>query len=337
MKLQSKLDFGGITLAAALWLATLLALPQSAAAQTHLFPETNGFSMATWASTWEATPSVSGSSLNLTFQNNPAAGPAVWLNASNTNWTGAEGFVVDLSNPSPGSVGLIFQVFDAAGDSGPNLWVEGSLYPGESAIWSAELNSNSSTYGMEVAPPLVIGPGVISLWGAWFGGTFGLSHVNHVKITMSSYTGTNSPMITIRSMRAATPASEAALYTGLMDQFGQYAQGSWINKVATTADLAARLAAENADLAAHPVSTNWDTYGGWATGPSLTPPAGGFFSTTQYNGKWWLITPSGHLFWFVGLQDIGPSYFAIGLAGNMSWPSSRRAAPIPGATITPPT
>jgi autotransporter-associated beta strand protein len=285
-------------------------------AQTHLYPETDVASVTSYSSAWAATPVVTGSSLTIAFQNKPGTVPAIWMNATTTDWTGAQGFVVDISNSSPGSIGIVIQVFDAPGDSGPNLWVQGSLDPGVSTIWSSNLNANSRTYGMVAAPPLVIGPGMTTSGLNRFGGTFGLGHVDHFKIQMVSYSGTGVPAINLRSLRISQPSTEAAMYTGLMDQFGQYAQGSWTNKVASASDFAARLSAENADLAANPVPSDRDAYGGWAAGPTLASATSGFFSAAQYNGKWWLVTPGGHLFFSVGIQGANPRYFPIGLSGR---------------------
>jgi autotransporter-associated beta strand protein len=285
-------------------------------AQTHLFPETDVVNVTNVSSAWKATPTVTGSSLNITFQNDPAHGPAIWMNASSADWTGAQSFVVDLSNLSPGSTTIGLQIFDAPGDSGPSVWAQGGLDGGESTIWSINLNPNAlNTYGMISPPPLVIGPGVTSNWAGWPAG-FGITHIDHVKVFMGSYAGVGSPTINIRSMRISKPATEVAMYTGLMDQFGQYAQGSWLNKITSTSDLAVQLSAENADLAAHPVSAEWDSYGGWATGPAIASATSGFFSTAQYNGKWWLVTPGGHLFWYTSLQDMNPAYFPVGLASR---------------------
>jgi autotransporter-associated beta strand protein len=306
----------GFIIGATLWVVSTVAIPQGAHAQTHLFPETDVVNVTSYTGTWQATPVVTGSSLNITFQNDANTyGPAIWMNASSADWTGAQAFVVALSNLSPDSISLTFQIFDAPGDSGPSVGAAVSLDRGESTIMSANLNSNSyNTYGMGIAPPLVIGSGVTSTWSHWPSG-FGINHIDHIKIS-ASYTGAGSPTINLRSMRISKPSTEVAMYTGLMDQFGQYAQGNWLNKITSTPDLAARLTAENADLAAHPVSADWDSYGGWATGPTITSATSGFFSTAQYNGKWWLVTPGGHLFWYTSFTDINPSYFAVGLAGR---------------------
>ena len=56
--------------------------------------------------------------------------------------------------------------------------------------------------------------------------------------------------------------------------------------------------AEEKELADHPDPTGWDKYGGSKDGPALK--ATGFFYPAKHDGKWWLVTPGGHLFFSRG-------------------------------------
>ena len=89
-------------------------------------------------------------------------------------------------------------------------------------------------------------------------------------------------------------------YLPFVDQYGQFRHSSWKGKVMTDDDLRAELTREDAQLQSAPSS--WDQYGGWANGPQLT--ATGHFRTQKVNGKWWLVTPSGHLFYSLGINVI---------------------------------
>jgi hypothetical protein len=84
----------------------------------------------------------------------------------------------------------------------------------------------------------------------------------------------------------------------LFDEFGQYIHWEWPGKVHSVDDIRLHGQEESADLAAHPRPTDWDEYGGWATGPSLR--ATGAFRTEKYQGKWWLVDPNGKLFFSYG-------------------------------------
>ena len=89
-------------------------------------------------------------------------------------------------------------------------------------------------------------------------------------------------------------------YLPFVDRFGQYAHGKWMSKVSSYDELRTDLAAESESLQSAPES--WDEYGGWAEGPKLE--ATGHFRTEKVNGKWWLVTPSGHLFYSLGINVI---------------------------------
>ncbi|MBO4287943.1 MAG: beta-galactosidase [Kiritimatiellae bacterium] len=90
-----------------------------------------------------------------------------------------------------------------------------------------------------------------------------------------------------------------------IDQYGQFRHKEWPDKVHSDADFARQREKEEKDLAAHPGPKGWDKWGGWADGPQL-PKTGGF-STTKWNGKWWIVDPDGHLWWSHGPVRVLPS------------------------------
>ncbi|MEW6358772.1 MAG: beta-galactosidase [Planctomycetota bacterium] len=89
---------------------------------------------------------------------------------------------------------------------------------------------------------------------------------------------------------------------GIVDRFGQYTGADWPGKVHEVSDLEKRRDEEAEYLNTAPVPQDRDEYGGWAKGPQLE--ATGFFRAEKVDGKWWLVTPSGHLFWSVGLDCV---------------------------------
>jgi hypothetical protein len=102
------------------------------------------------------------------------------------------------------------------------------------------------------------------------------------------------------------PARDRSAYQGIVDSLGQYAREGFPGKVTRIPDLTARWRAEKEEhdrlLASLPPR---DRFGGLVSGPKL--PATGFFRTQQRNGRWWLVTPDGHLFFSVGIAAIRPS------------------------------
>ena len=87
-------------------------------------------------------------------------------------------------------------------------------------------------------------------------------------------------------------------YFPFIDKYGQFAHSDWRFKVKDDATLKKDLAAELQRL--KPAPETWDSFGGWKDGPTLK--ATGSFRTEKVNGKWWLVTPEGHLFFSVGLD-----------------------------------
>lgn len=102
------------------------------------------------------------------------------------------------------------------------------------------------------------------------------------------------------------------------DKFGQFKYRDWPGKTHNDEELRAGMAAEEADLAAHPGPADWDEFGGWAAGPKLE--ASGRFRVTKHEGKWWLVDPNGYLFWSWGPVRVTPSSAVTPLNGNPRTP-----------------
>ena len=96
--------------------------------------------------------------------------------------------------------------------------------------------------------------------------------------------------------RKVTPAN----YLPFIDKFGQFAHGNWLYKVHDASELRDDLRQELSDLKTAPDA--WDEYGGWKNGPQLE--ATGHFRVEKVDGKWWFVTPSGHLFYSLGINVI---------------------------------
>ena len=111
----------------------------------------------------------------------------------------------------------------------------------------------------------------------------------------------------IRAAGGYTPptawTSDATPFFPFIDTFGQYLHKDWPGKTESPADLAAKHAAETAELAAKPGPKDWDQYGGWSKGPRR--PATGFFRAEKVRDKWWLVDPEGRLFFSHGMDCVG--------------------------------
>ncbi len=87
-----------------------------------------------------------------------------------------------------------------------------------------------------------------------------------------------------------------------VDEFGQYMYDEWTDKIHSEADLKMYDEKENNDLALNPGPPEWNEYGGWLNGPLMK--ATGHFRVEKWEGKWWLVDPSGRLFWSHGLDCV---------------------------------
>ncbi len=113
--------------------------------------------------------------------------------------------------------------------------------------------------------------------------------------------------------------------TGMVDEFGQYALDDWPGKLKSAAALPRLRLQEEAQVRGFPSLGGLDAYGGWLEGPALAPRA--FFGTTQRQGKWWLVTPQGHLFFSLGMDGVDPGTGATQVPGRealFSWLPARR-------------
>ena len=131
------------------------------------------------------------------------------------------------------------------------------------------------------------------------------TNVLGLSVTMRYPVG--APKLEIRSVTLATNDPGDAVLGGnpLIDEFGQYVHADWPGKARSEADLKKSWAAETAALqgsATNPAPGR-DEYGGFA---DTQARATGFFRVEQIDGRWWFVTPAGHLFYSVGVNGIGP-------------------------------
>ncbi len=89
-----------------------------------------------------------------------------------------------------------------------------------------------------------------------------------------------------------------------VDKFGQYRHKEWPNKIHSIEDFKARIAQESDYNAKTPDIANRDKYFGWIN-PKYKFKATGKFRTQKVNGKWFLVTPEGNLFWSMGVNTVG--------------------------------
>jgi len=110
------------------------------------------------------------------------------------------------------------------------------------------------------------------------------------------------PPAKLFGMLKGPPRSKARPFFPFIDHFGQYKHAEWPGKTSSLDDLIRRRDLEAEELRTQPGPSDWDRFGGWATGPQLDGT--GFFRTHTYKGKWWLVDPEGKLFFSHGIDCV---------------------------------
>ncbi len=95
---------------------------------------------------------------------------------------------------------------------------------------------------------------------------------------------------------------DAATFLPFIDRFGQYRHKDWPGKTRSVAGLLLNARQEQEDLQARARPQGWNKYGGWTEGPRLK--ATGYFRVQKHKGKWWLVDPTGRLFWSHGIDCV---------------------------------
>ncbi|MBB6460477.1 hypothetical protein [Flammeovirga kamogawensis] len=88
-----------------------------------------------------------------------------------------------------------------------------------------------------------------------------------------------------------------------INKYGQYKHGEWAGKITNDEQFKEAIDKEALAFKKYTGSKEWNQYGGFSAGPRYE--ATGSFRTQKINNKWWLIDPTGHLFWSTGINGAG--------------------------------
>ncbi|HEY8965684.1 MAG TPA: beta-galactosidase [Candidatus Methylacidiphilales bacterium] len=289
-------------------LASLLSLLAFAALPAAEVPSEEPFPLASAeASGVAVTPKDDG--IEAVFSPNTGYPGLTWKAPASWDWTNAVQLAVTLANTGTGPCRLYYIVKDTAGKnlyggfSGPTLQA-GETYTILCDLTQRTAHDSKAAYGMNFPPPAVSGKNV---WLNDQDGAVDVSKIASFRIFMQKAPEAPTPVL-IRSIRLYRPASVKDFYTGIIDAFGQYTRASWPGKIGAAADLAARRAEEDRDLAAHPAAADRDAFGAWTEGGKRE--ATGFFRAENVDGKWWLVAPNGNLFYSTGFNGMWPGSYS---------------------------
>jgi len=233
----------------------------------------------------------------------PPDGPA-W------DWRDFAGIEVELDNPGRDAADVCIRVDNEGGDGLTNCNTGSASIAGRS---SGTLRVRFSTHdsqrfwgmrGLPVRGPVGQGPAL------------DLSRVVAYQVFLPQPQAPRT--LFIKSIRLFGKGASLAnlIAFPFIDRFGQYAHAEWPGKLKDETDFARRVAKERKDLAKTPRLPGRDRFGGWADGPQLD--ATGWFRTENVDGRWWLVTPEGRLFFSAGMDCVG-TWEQTFISGRDGW------------------
>ncbi len=231
------------------------------------------------------------------------------------DWSSAGGLALDLRNPGNEPLEVHVRVDDSEKADGHNHCRTGTatLAPGERV--TLVMPFGAAVSGMKAGPPLTSDPAA-RVMIANRTEPFDSSHIVAFLIFLAKPEQPRS--LELLGVRWQPKAD----LRGIVDRFGQYSRAEWPGKLHEEGELAQRRVEEERWLRANPPPADRDEFGGWSAGPQLK--ATGFFRTALVtegreipdasrstldaprSARWWLVTPTGHLFWSVGSTCVRP-------------------------------
>ncbi|MBL8231767.1 MAG: beta-galactosidase [Bryobacterales bacterium] len=242
---------------------------------------------------------------------------------------------VDLTNPGEESVTFRIRIDDDLRADGTRYCrtAVGTIAPGATQTFAFRFDTaGPMTWGMRGLPSH---PGTTAMTEGPPTWSLNFSNIVQFQIFLSS------PPRPVRLIVDNIRLRPQASLEGIADRFGQFSRIEWPGKLGSEEEFEQRRAADAADREAHPVPADRDRFGGWLEGPRLA--ATGFFRTEKVNGKWWLVTPEGTLFFSLGPTGIrtGDTTFTTGRESMFQWlpqegePLRRHTSYVTGAVQGP--
>ncbi len=231
--------------------------------------------------------------------------PALRFHASQPlDWSGAAALTVPIENPGAVPVEILLRLDDRADATGDDRSLTGlATLPPQSTV-TVVLPLAASRPGMRGQPPGAVAPRPGDLVMPDIRGGTDVSHIVALHVSGRRAEADRTLLIGTLGLRDADRAL-ASPDAPLADTFGQAIRGDWPEKVASVADLRAKLAAAATETRREPGATPpfADRWGG-LPGPRV--PAAGSFQVAKVAGRWLLMTPAGHPFFSLGVDAVRP-------------------------------
>ncbi|MFZ4508064.1 MAG: beta-galactosidase [Fimbriimonas sp.] len=236
------------------------------------------------------------SSLAVTFKATPTWSMVTYTPSAPLNLQTASGITFEMVNPASAPVPLIFSAIDTSGNEIKVYFTAGTA--GLARIF-LPFSDSQEEFGLYYGVP----PTSIFLY-RWLNavvfGPFDPSRVASVRWAMKA--PSVDTQVYLDFVRVISAQDYRSRLFGISDRYGQFAKASFAGELVQYSEFATRRAQDKAELAENPGPANRDAYGGNLNGPNFG--ATGFFGRRKYNGKWWLTTPLGNLYYGIGVTSV---------------------------------
>jgi hypothetical protein len=225
------------------------------------------------------------------------------------DWAGFTGIAVDIYNPETEALNVSMRVDNAGADGVKNCnQLATSTRAGAWTTLRLRFNraADTSLWGMRGLP----------ITGPMGGAGLDLKHIVAFQVFLAKPSREHVLILENFRLYGGGANTEERVSYPFVDRFGQYRNATWPGKLNVEMDLRDRARTEEAGFKAAPQLPGRDRFGGWADGPKQK--ATGWFRAEKVDGRWWLVTPDGSLFFSTGIDCIAPGEFTF-IDGRDKW------------------
>ena len=293
--------------------ALLLLACLSAGADTTLFDfSAPGPPEGTVLHNTEAERAVHGDTHALQVRFRVADWPNIFFKAPDGGWDWREyrALAVSLFNPGGTPVTAAMRVDNQGADGYQHCkTVETLVRPGQSAVLRCRFTppGKDRFWGMRGIP--LFGP-------VGSGPQLDLSAIVAFQVFVPRPEQAHTLLLERAWLEPVLGRLDAEVPMPFINRFGQYMHADWPGKLNDEEELVKRRERERKTLDQAPALADRDAWGGWTEGP--TREATGWFRTEQVDGKWWLVTPDGSLFFSNGIDCVG-TWSQTFVEGRTDW------------------
>jgi hypothetical protein len=227
------------------------------------------------------------------------------------DWSGWEGIAIDLYNPQQRPILANVTLHSNSSQGEPASLYGGCVLPANGAnriVLPFDGRTPGNLWGMHALPGGRLAPS---------GKAIDPSRVTQFFLYPVWVEESRTFLITSIRLVRGTSGDGAHVVFPFVDEFGQYMHADWPEKLHSIEELENRTAREQERLASMQRSPGFDELGAWEDGPQLEGT--GWFRTAQVDGKWWLVTPRGKLFFSLGVNAVNIFQYTTFIEGRDGW------------------